>query len=136
MHTMRLPVLHFLFALRQPLWKPRVSQGTMEKRQAFLREKTLNIQARQKRNSLRHCLHQRTIKCLLVFDVHNRKNMCYPQFTSETPAIILLGPPSFGFFSSIKAGKNVMSTSVDIALNIIITAVRFGIIYNLLRTII
>jgi hypothetical protein len=44
-----------------------------------------------------------------------RRTCATHKFTSETPAIILLGPPSFGFFSSIKAGKNVMSTSVDSA---------------------
>jgi hypothetical protein len=49
-------------------------------------------------------------------------------------ATILRGPPSFGFFNSMKAGKNVMRIRAGVTTNMII-AVRFGIIYGLLSII-
>ena len=50
-------------------------------------------------------------------------------------AVISLGPSSFGFLSSINAGKNVIRRRMGVATNIIMTDVRFGIICNLLSSI-
>ena len=50
MHTVRLLVLHFLLASWKPLRKPNASKGSVEKREAFLREETLGLQTRQNRD--------------------------------------------------------------------------------------
>jgi len=50
-------------------------------------------------------------------------------FTSGILLIIIRGPPSFGFFSSRRAGKNVMRIRMGVAtINIAMIEVRFGII--------
>jgi hypothetical protein len=56
-------------------------------------------------------------------------------FISGISAVIIRGPPSFGLFSSIKAGKNMIRISASVVIVIMIIAVRFGIIYNLLSNI-
>jgi len=56
-------------------------------------------------------------------------------FISEISDVIIRGPPSFGLFSSIKAGKNIIRISVRVAIVIVRIAVRFGIIYGLLSNI-
>ena len=57
------------------------------------------------------------------------------EFTSGIPVVISRGPLSFGFFSSIKAGKNVRRMSAGVVTIIMIITVRFGIIYGLLSNI-
>ena len=70
MHAMRLLVLHFLFASWKPLRKPYAGKGPVEKREAFLREKTLSLQTRQNPKDLYHFLVQRAIISLFVFNVY------------------------------------------------------------------
>ena len=53
-------------------------------------------------------------------------------FISGISVVINRGPPSFGLFSSMKAGKNVIRISARAVVVIVIIAVRFGIIYGLL----
>jgi hypothetical protein len=57
------------------------------------------------------------------------------QLTPGNSAVIILGPPSFGVFSSIKAGKNMIRISTRVVIIIVIISVRFGIICSLLSNI-
>jgi hypothetical protein len=57
------------------------------------------------------------------------------RFISGISAVIRRGPLSFGFFSSIKAGKNVIRMRAGVVTIIMIIAVRFGNIYGLLSNI-
>lgn len=49
---------------------------------------------------------------------------------------MIRGPWSFGFFSSIKAGRNMRKMSVGVVAIIMMISVRFGIIDNLLSSIV
>ena len=57
-------------------------------------------------------------------------------FISGIFAVIIRGPPSFGFFSSMKAGKNVIKMSARADAIKMVIVVRFGIICNLLSSIV
>ena len=56
--------------------------------------------------------------------------------SSDFSMAIIRGPWSFGFFSSIKAGRNMRRISVGVVTIIIMISVRFGIIDSPLSSIV
>ena len=63
-------------------------------------------------------------------------NRVIRMFYSEFSMGIIRGPWSFGFFSSIKAGRNMRRISVGVVTIIIMISVRFGIIDSPLSSIV
>ena len=57
-------------------------------------------------------------------------------FESVFSKVIIRGPLSFGFFSSINAGKNIRRISMGVVVIIMIISFRFGIIGALLSSIV